>query len=140
LLFLHEGQGEFFCDYGHMSVRAGDYVIIPRGAMWRLETQAPMQIMMIESTGDPYSLPDRGIIGRHAPFDPGVFGRPALDEQFRAQPRGGEWRIHVKRANKVTKVSYPFNPLDTIGWKGDLYPVRLNIEDIFAITSDRVHL
>src|SRR6478752_1115590 len=27
LLFLHAGRGEFFCDYGHLSLTAGDYAV-----------------------------------------------------------------------------------------------------------------
>src|SRR5579864_14484 len=33
LLFVHEGEGAFFCDYGHLAITAGDYVVIPRGTM-----------------------------------------------------------------------------------------------------------
>ena len=36
LLFIHEGEGELFCDYGHLDYRDGDYLVIPRGTMWRL--------------------------------------------------------------------------------------------------------
>ena len=38
LLFVHAGRGELFCDYGHLSLVSGDYVVIPRGTMWRMET------------------------------------------------------------------------------------------------------
>eukprot|EP01034_Spumella_vulgaris_P012832 gene12832-16342_t len=34
LLFVHAGRGELFCDYGHLSIEAGDYVLLPRGTMW----------------------------------------------------------------------------------------------------------
>ncbi len=33
LLFLHHGRGAFFCDYGHLSIREGDYLVNPRGTM-----------------------------------------------------------------------------------------------------------
>lgn len=85
-------------------------------------------------------MPDRGILGRHAPFDPGVFERPTLDEEFLSQKRSGEWQVRVKRGEEIGIITYPFNPLDAIGWKGDLFPVRLNIKDIRAVTSDRLHL
>ena len=29
LLFIHEGSGEFYCDYGHLTLRDGDYLVIP---------------------------------------------------------------------------------------------------------------
>src|SRR5580704_11980031 len=37
LLFIHEGAGELFCDFGHLSYRDGDYIVLPRGTMWRIE-------------------------------------------------------------------------------------------------------
>ena len=36
LLFIHQGSGDIFCDYGHLAVSEGDYIMIPRGTMWRL--------------------------------------------------------------------------------------------------------
>ena len=35
LIFVHEGEGELFCDYGHLPFRAGDYIVLPRTTMWR---------------------------------------------------------------------------------------------------------
>ena len=26
LLFVHQGEGDLFCDYGHLPVKAGDYL------------------------------------------------------------------------------------------------------------------
>jgi homogentisate 1,2-dioxygenase len=140
LLFVHEGAAEFFCDYGHLAIEPGDYVVIPRGTMWRIETAAPLTLLMIEATGRSYALPERGLIGRHAPFDPGVFDRPQLDRAFKAQPQRGEWALRVKRGDAIGTLTYPYNPLDAIGWKGDLYPVRLNMRDIRSITSEGLHL
>ena len=42
LLFVHAGAGELYCDYGHLALAAGDYVVLPRGTMWRIETQQPL--------------------------------------------------------------------------------------------------
>ena len=35
LLFVHQGAGELFCDYGRLVYAAGDYLYLPRGTMWR---------------------------------------------------------------------------------------------------------
>jgi homogentisate 1,2-dioxygenase len=69
-----------------------------------------------------------------------VLAKPALNELFRAQSPTGSWRIRVKRGNATGTITYPFNPLDAAGWKGDLYPIRLNIRDIRAVSSHRLHL
>lgn len=140
LIFVHAGKADWFSDYGHLAVAAGDYIVIPRGCMWRFEGEGSLELLMIEATGAAYSLPDRGMVGRHAPFDPGVMDKPRINATFRAQdPRRG-WRVEVKRNDAVSVITYPYNPLDVVGWKGDLYPVRLNIRDIRAIVSDRLHL
>ena len=140
LLFVHEGGGRFFCDYGHLALEKSDYVLIPRGTMWRLEVDAPTDVLLIEATGSNYRLPDRGMLGRHAPFDPGVLAKPAIDDAFKAQQGPGEWVVHVKRRGEIGTITYPYNPLDALGWKGDLYPVRLNMRDVRAISSHRLHL
>jgi homogentisate 1,2-dioxygenase len=141
LLFLHAGRGEFFCDYGHLSLAAGDYAVIPRGTMWRIEAAEPMSVLLLEATASSFKLPDRGIAGAHAIFDPAILDVPALDDAFVAQQQdGGEWQVQVKRQNEISTVTYPFNPLDAVGWQGDLAPFRLNVKDIRPLMSHRFHL
>jgi len=144
LLFVHEGAGELFCDYGHLSIKAGDYVVLPRGTMWRLTPSDPVTALLIEATGSTYQLPDRGIVGPHALFDPAVLDTPRIDDAFLSQQSetgpDGVWQVRVKRRNQLSTVTYPFNPLDAVGWKGDLAPVRLNVKDIRPLMSHRYHL
>src|SRR5690349_19776914 len=45
LIFVHRGEGNLFCDYGHLAVAAGDYVMIPRGTMWRLTNSGPVDAL-----------------------------------------------------------------------------------------------
>jgi homogentisate 1,2-dioxygenase len=141
LLFMHAGRADLFCDYGHLAVCAGDYVVLPRGTMWRLECAAPVTLLLIEATGSSYQLPDKGLVGEHAIFDPAMLDIPAIDEPFKAQAaRAGEWRVVVKRRNQLSTVTYPFNPLDALGWHGNLHPVRINVKDIRPLMSHRYHL
>ncbi|MBM3643781.1 MAG: homogentisate 1,2-dioxygenase [Alphaproteobacteria bacterium] len=140
LLFVHEGEGALFCDYGRLAYREGDYLVIPRGTMWRLEPTKPTACLMIEATNDSYRLPEKGLVGRHAIFDPAMLDTPALDEQFRAQQDERRWRVLVKRRGVVSTVTYPFNPLDAVGWHGDLSVVRINWRDLRPLMSHRFHL
>ncbi len=139
LIFVHSGEANFYCDYGHLKIATGDYLVVPRGTMWRIDK--PMDLLLIEATGSSYQLPDRGLIGAHAIFDPAMLDVPRIDEAFRDQQQdSGEWRVRIKRENRISTVTYPFNPLDAVGWHGDLAPVRLNIGDIRPLTSHRFHL
>ncbi|ACI99891.1 homogentisate 1,2-dioxygenase [Rhodospirillum centenum] len=144
LVFVHQGAGDLFCDYGHLAVEAGDYVVLPRGTMWRLVPHRPVTALLVEATGSTYQLPDRGMVGPHAVFDPAVLDTPAINDAFLAQQDhagpDGIWRVAVKRGGRLSTVSYPFNPLDAVGWKGDLAPVRLNVRDIRPLMSHRYHL
>ena len=47
---------------------------------------------------------------------------------------------HFSGRGAVSVVRFPFNPLDAVGWKGDLAPVRLNVADIRPMMSHRYHL
>lgn len=140
LLFVHEGSGRLFCDYGHLEIRDGDYVVLPRSTMWRTEFDGEAEVMLVEATNDAYGLPDKGPVGRHAIFDPAVLATPKLDDAFRAQQDESEWRVEVKHRGEISCITYPYNPLDAVGWQGDLAPVRLNWRDIRPLMSHRAHL
>jgi len=139
LLFIHAGAGDLYCDFGHLGFRDGDYILLPRGVMWRIEPAAPVAALLIEATNGAFRLPDKGMAGQQAIFDPGVLETPAIDEAFRAQG-DGPWRVVIKRRGQLSTVTFPFNPLDTVGWQGDLAPVRVNWRDIRPLMSHRVHL
>ncbi len=140
LLFIHEGRGELFCDYGHLSFRDGDYLLIPRGTMWQMKIGEAVSALVIEAHGQSLGLPDRGLLGQHAFFDPALLETPRLDDAFEDQKHERATQVRIKARGALTTVTYPFNPLDAIGWKGDLSPVRLNWRDLRPITSARYHL
>jgi len=143
LLFIHEGQGDLWSDWGHLTVEAGDYVYLPRGAMFCLEQQgvSGFRILMIEATNAHYTLPHRGMLGPHAVFDPALLQSPVIDPAFLSrQKSGGEWKVWVKKRGQVSTITFPFNPHDAVGWHGELAPVKLNVRDIRPVISHRYHL
>lgn len=140
LLFIHEGEGHLYCDYGHMEFTAGDYIMLPRGTLWRLESDNPLYVLMIEATNSSYMLPDKGLVGPHAIFDPAMLDSPQIDETFKAQQGNAQWKVVVKRRNQLSTITYPFNPLDAVGWKGDLMPVKINWRAFRPLMSHRYHL
>jgi homogentisate 1,2-dioxygenase len=140
LIFVHEGAGELFCDYGHLSFRDGDYIVLPRTTMWRIEARAPVTALLVEATNDSFRLPEKGLVGRHAIFDPGMLDVPELDAAFEAQKHARETQVVVKRGGRFATITYPYNPLDAIGWQGDLAPVRINWRDMRPLMSHRFHL
>ncbi len=140
LMFVHRGRGDLFCDFGHLAIEAGDYVVLPRGTMWRLDCDGPLQALLIEATNSSYVLPDKGLVGNHAIFDPAMLDTPRIDEAFLAQQGETPWRVAIRRRNAVSVATYPFNPLDAVGWHGDLSACRINVRDIRPLMSHRYHL
>jgi homogentisate 1,2-dioxygenase len=140
LLFIHSGSGDLFCDYGHLEFTEGDYIVLPRSTLWRLQADEPVRLLLVEATGGAYQLPDRGLLGPHAVFDPAVLDTPRIDSAFEGQQDENEWEVRVKSRQRLGRIHYPFNPLDAVGWKGDLAPVRVNWRDIRPVLSDRYHL
>jgi homogentisate 1,2-dioxygenase len=141
LAFIHQGDGELFCDYGRLSYSPGDYLYLPRGTMWRLAPRTATAVLLIEATGAHFGLPDKGVLGQHAIFDPALLDTPVMDETFRAhQDQPGEVAVAIKKRGQVSVATFPYNPLDAIGWRGELAPVRLNVKDIRPVVSARYHL
>jgi homogentisate 1,2-dioxygenase len=140
LLFVHAGQGELYCDFGRLVLAAGDYVLLPRGTMWRIACGAPMALLMIEASNDSFLLPDRGLLGGQALFDPAMLDVPEMDEAFRAQQDDSPWQVRIKCRDQVSVASFPFNPLDAIGWHGELCASRINVRDFRPVNSHRYHL
>jgi homogentisate 1,2-dioxygenase len=141
LLFIHSGAGDLYSDFGHLVLEAGDYVVLPRGTMWRIDCAAAIDVLMIEATGSSYMLPEKGLVGNHAIFDPALLDAPQIDAEFIAQQSDtARWEVEVKRRNALSLIAYPFNPLDAVGWHGELSVVRINVRDLRPLMSHRYHL
>ncbi|WP_444909976.1 homogentisate 1,2-dioxygenase [Microbulbifer sp. TRSA005] len=142
LLFVHNGSGKLFCDFGRLSIRDGDYILLPRGTMWRLSPteNEPLELLLIEASGGHFQLPEKGILGPNAIFDEAILDVPSIDEAFLAQQGDTQWQVVVKARQQLSKITYPFNPLDATGWTGDNLAVRINWRDIRPVMSHRYHL
>jgi homogentisate 1,2-dioxygenase len=139
--FVHDGAGVLETDYGDVDYKKGDYLVIPRGTTYRFVPSSANIHWVIESPTE-VSLPERGMLGRHAQFDPLVMRTPILPENERKNGANsqGEFELRIKREGEWTKVFYPWNPMNAAGWRGDLSPWALNVSDIRPVVSPGFHL
>ncbi len=114
-------------------------MLLPKGTMWRLDVIRPLKLLLVEATGDSYGLPEKGIVGEHAVFDPAMLDVPSIDMHFLDQEER-PWQVQVKKNSVISRIDYPFNPLDAVGWHGNLMPVRINWRDIRPLMSARYHV
>jgi homogentisate 1,2-dioxygenase len=134
--FIHKGNGTIETDFGPLAFEPGDYLVIPRGTTYRLLPKTTDNAFLVIESFSRIRQPERGLMGQHALYDPAVVKTPT------PQPiqDDTEWEVRIKRLNEVTSVFYPFNPMDVVGWKGDLTVWQLNIRDFRPVMSHRAHL
>mgnify|MGYP000176837885 CR=1 FL=1 len=139
--FIHQGTGLFETEFGPIPFEPGDYVILPKATTYRLVPEGDDFISFIMETRGELTVPDYGMLGRHAPFDPSLIFVP--EPQALESEEGREYEVLVKHGETggdYSSLFYPFNPCDVEGWKGDLFPFRLNLRDWNPILSDSLHL
>jgi homogentisate 1,2-dioxygenase len=141
LYFVHDGRGSFETEYGMLPFAPGDYILIPKGTTYRILLDgAQAALLLIAELPVPITLPERGPLGQHALFDRGVLAVPEPPSEQGRHVDGQEWEVRIKRDGQHTRVVYPFYPMDVAGWKGDLWPTRLNVRDIRPVVSPGYHL
>jgi homogentisate 1,2-dioxygenase len=139
--FVHEGTGTFDTEFGPIPYEPGDYVVVPKGTTYRIVPDSDCNFfLLIESIGE-ISFGTLEQLGRHAPFDPSILFVPSpAVEPGPPEPGRTEWEVRIKHGETYSSAFYPFDPLDAVGWKGDLFAFKMNIRDYRPITSDRIHI
>ena len=140
VLFLHHGSGTLHTQFGRLTVREHDYVVIPRGTIYRLEldTLEGTRVLVLECRGLVDS-PDRyrarnGQLTEIAPYSERDFRGPEELEHV-----DGPAQVSLKRGDHVTTYSLDHHPFDLVGWDGTVYPVAFNIHD-FEPRAGRFHV
>jgi homogentisate 1,2-dioxygenase len=139
LLFVHEGAGRLETDFGPLAYEKGDYVLVPRGTVYRLCPTSSSRLLVVASK-PALGLPDKGLLGQHALFDPAVIKVPSPEGSTAKADANGEYELRILQGGEITRVWYPHCPIDAVGWKGTLAPMLINVRDIRPVSSDRYHL
>lgn len=135
--FVHQGSGVLQTEFGPLSYAPGDFLFLPKGTTYRLVPETESYFLIVETRGEA-TLPERGLVGQYAPFDTSVlvYPEPGAEEgDGRA-----EYEVRIKRDDALTRVYYPFCPLDVEGYKGTLCAFRFSSRDFRSLMSDRIHL
>ncbi len=137
LYFVHRGEGRIETDFGPLRFEQGDYINIPRAVTYRVIPETRDNFFLIVESKGEFEQPEKGLLGQHALYDPASIitpePEPILDDTR-------EWEVRIKVEDEISRLWYPFNPMDVVGWKGDLTVWKINIRDIRPITSHRAHL
>ncbi len=142
LYFCHKGGGQMLTEYGLLSFTPGSYIVVPKCITHAFLLAEPTNFLLIENRTSHFREPDRGMVGRNAVYDMNALGKPDLELLYHVmRETGAEPReIHIKHTDQITKIKYDANIFDTIGWKGDLFPYTLHMNDLMPLMSHRAHL
>ncbi len=142
LYFCHKGSGRILTEYGLLTYSPGQYIVMPKCLTHCFVPEEKTEFLIIENHGSHYQEPDRGIVGRHAPYDINALGKPDLQAQQEFLSKQGLeiLEVEVKHSGRPTLFRYRECIMDTVGWKGDLFPYTLHMDHIMPLMSHRVHL
>ncbi len=140
IFFVHEGSGTLHSQFGSLAFRRHDYLVIPRGTVYRLDfdTLDGVRVLCIEVSGRVDS-PER-YRTRNGQF---LEMAPYSERDFRAPTEltheTGAVEVWLKRYGTVTRYHLDNHPFDVVGWDGCVYPVAFNIHD-FEPRAARIHV
>lgn len=140
VLFVHDGKGVLISPFGRLDIRKGDYVVIPRTVIYKLEfDDSPLRLLIIESAS-PVETVKRyrnqlGQLLEHSPYCERDIRPPSelITERSR-----GEFLVKIKKQGFLHQYVYEHSPLDLVGWDGFLWPYAFSIHDFEPITG-RIH-
>jgi len=139
LVFVHEGEGELLTFLGNLTFKKGDYIVIPRGMLFKFVFHKPSRFLIIESFG-PITTPKRyrnefGQFLEHSPFCERDIKVPLELQTFNEK---GDFTVKVKKLDTIYTYHYDFHPFDIAGWDGYYFPYIFNIDDFMPITG-KIH-
>ncbi|TVQ47649.1 MAG: homogentisate 1,2-dioxygenase [Saprospirales bacterium] len=140
VIFIHEGSGKLRTQYGNLKFKYGDYVVVPRGTIYKIEFDTPDNRLLIIESYSPVVTPKRyrnqfGQLLEHSPFCERDIIKP---DELETHEEKGEFLLYIKKEDKMYPYHYQNHPFGVIGWDGYVYPYIFSIHDFEPITG-RIH-
>jgi homogentisate 1,2-dioxygenase len=141
MIFVHQGSGKLRTIYGNLDFKYGDYLIVPRGMIYKIDFDTEDNRLFIVESHSPIYTPKQyrnwfGQLLEHSPFCERDIRRP---EELETYNEKGEFIIKVKKKDEIFEMVYGTHPFDVIGYDGFNYPYAFSIHDFEPITG-RIHL
>ncbi|MBD0831047.1 homogentisate 1,2-dioxygenase [Aestuariibaculum sediminum] len=140
LIFIHKGTGKLRTHLGNLNFKYGDYLLIPRGVIYKIDFDTNDNRLFIVESHRPIYTPKRyrnwfGQLLEHAPFCERDIRRPS---ELETNNESGEFLIKVKKQGEIIEMIYASHPFDVVGYDGYNYPYAFSIHDFEPITG-RIH-
>jgi len=136
LFYIQYGEGNLDTNFGRIPVKAGDYVVIPRGVIWQINPKDTIRMLVIESA-EPVETPNRyrnrfGQLLEHSPFCERDIQIPKLQEPIINK---NNCLVKIKTHDGIQEYVYDQHPCDLVGWAGYYFPWKMSIHDFEPIVG-----
>lgn len=140
MIFIHKGSGKLRTIYGNLDFKYGDYLIIPRGIIYKMDFDTEDNRHFIVESRRPIYTPKSyrnwfGQLLEHSPFCERDIRRPY---ELETNNESGDFVIKVKKKDEIIEMVYASHPFDVVGYDGYNYPYAFSIHDFEPITG-RIH-
>jgi len=140
LIFVHKGTGKLRTHLGNLDFGYGDYLLIPRGTIYKMEFDEEVNRLFIVESHRPIYTPKKyrnhfGQLQEHSPFCERDIRRPY---ELETSDESGDFLIKVKKKGEIFDMVYASHPFDVVGYDGYNYPYAFSIHDFEPITG-RIH-
>jgi homogentisate 1,2-dioxygenase len=140
VIFVHDGKGSLISQFGRLDIRQGDYVVIPRTVIYKLEfEEGPLRLLIVEASSPVETVKryrnELGQLLEHSPYCERDIRPP---HELVTDTSQGEFLMKIKKQGYLHQYVYDYSPLDLVGWDGFLWPYAFSIHDFEPITG-RIH-
>ena len=140
LIFIHKGTGKLRTFLGNLDFKYGDYLLIPRGIIYKIDFDTEENRLFIVESKRPIYTPKRyrnwfGQLLEHAPYCERDIRKP---QELETIDEKGEFLIKVKKGDDMFDMVYAAHPFDVVGYDGYNFPYAFSIHDFEPITG-RIH-
>ncbi|SHI42562.1 homogentisate 1,2-dioxygenase [Algibacter luteus] len=140
LIFIHKGTGKLRTMLGNLDFKYGDYLLVPRGIIYKIDFDTEDNRLFIVESRRPIYTPKRyrnwfGQLLEHSPFCERDIRRP---HELETNNESGDFLIKVKKQDDIIEMVYASHPFDVVGYDGFNYPYAFSIHDFEPITG-RIH-
>ncbi|MBK8888835.1 MAG: homogentisate 1,2-dioxygenase [Saprospiraceae bacterium] len=141
MIFVHVGSGTLTTMFGSLQFKYGDYIIIPRGTVYKVQFDTEDNRWLYVESFSPIFTPKRyrnefGQLMEHSPFCERDIKRPQNLETYDEK---GEFDIFIKKKGFIFPYVYTNHPFDVAGWDGYHYPYIFSIFNFEPLTG-RIHM
>lgn len=141
VIFIHKGTGKLRTMLGNLDFSYGDYLVVPRGMIYKIDFDTEDNRLFIVESHAPVYTPKQyrnwfGQLLEHSPYCERDIRRP---EELETYNETGDFVIKVKKKDEIFELVYASHPFDVIGYDGFNYPYAFSIHDFEPITG-RIHL